>query len=96
MSLRAVAEELLDNNERFQNFVMISFDDEADANQQLPRERCLKALVAVYELIAAGASRLVAAVTLADTPLLPSPSARRATPHHKVRACTREASAHLR
>ena len=53
--LRQLADELLDNNERFQQFVMISFDDEADANQQLPRERCLKALVAVYELIAAGA-----------------------------------------
>ena len=98
--LRQLADELLDNNERFQQFVMISFDDEADANQQLPRERCLKALVAVYELIAAGASRRkprpVAALTHADTSLLPSASARRATPYHKVRACTWDATAPLR
>ena len=82
--LRQLADELLDNNERFQQFVMISFDDEADANQQLPRERCLKALVAVYELIAAGASRCSQAANLpnstADTslpcPVLP-PAGRR-------------------
>ena len=43
----------LDEDERFQNFVMLTFDDEADAQQQLPKERLLKALVAVYELIAA-------------------------------------------
>ena len=61
--VKQLAEELLDNNERFQQFVMCSFDDEADANQQLPRERCLKALVAVYELIAAGATTLHVCVT---------------------------------
>jgi len=53
MALARVAEEILDNNERFQSFVMMSFDDEADSQQRLPRERCLQALVAVYDLIAA-------------------------------------------
>ena len=98
--LRQLADELLDNNERFQQFVMISFDDEADANQQLPRERCLKALVAVYELIAAGASRRkprpVAALSQADTSAVPSASTRRATPNHKVCTLTQDATAHLR
>jgi hypothetical protein len=69
--VKQLAEELLDNNERFQQFVMCSFDDEADANQQLPRERCLKALVAVYELIAAGATTLHVCVTgFSDAPWL--------------------------
>ncbi len=62
--LRQLADELLDNNERFQQFVMLSFDDEADASQRLPRERCLKALVAVYDLIAAGAPQWVHARSL--------------------------------
>ncbi len=33
--------------------VMMTFDDESDASQHLPQERLLKALVSVYELIAA-------------------------------------------
>ena len=46
-------ESFLDEDERFQNFVMMTFDDESDTSQQLPRDRLLKSLVAVYDLIAA-------------------------------------------
>ena len=46
-------EGFLDEDERFSNYVMMTFDDESDASQQLPRERLLKALTAVYDLIAA-------------------------------------------
>jgi len=52
----SLVDEVLDENERFQSFIMISYDNEAvlvDAQQRLPLERCLKALVGVYELLAA-------------------------------------------
>lgn len=52
-SLDSAVEAFLDEDERFVHLVMISFDDDADASQQLPAARVLKALVSVYELVAA-------------------------------------------
>ena len=52
-SVDGAVESFLDEDERFVHLVMISFDDDADAQQQLPAGRVLKALVGVYELVAA-------------------------------------------
>ena len=52
-SVDSAVDTFLDEDERFVHLVMISFDDDADASQQLPASRVLKALVSVYELVAA-------------------------------------------
>ena len=52
-AVESSVESWLDEDERFQNFVMMTFDDFADDGQQLSKERLLKALVAVFDLIAA-------------------------------------------
>lgn len=51
--MSAAVDDFLDGNDRFTTFVMMSFDDEADVSQRLPRERCLAALRCTYDLLAA-------------------------------------------
>jgi len=52
-SLSSAVDDFLDSNDRFTTFVMMSFDDEADTSQRLPRERSLTALRCTYDLLAA-------------------------------------------